>query len=154
MEPNPMTDVESSGVVEDRAETDPAKEPHFFKSTRRPLLLVSAGAAGAVAITLAVVFGVMWGLTSSELQRVSQSLEAAEASSATATAQLAKTNQELSDTKLAFYNLERGAKYTACVNYYGAFTQGSGFSASVAVSVATSSCASESAWTFEVKPAP
>ena len=68
--------------------------------------------------------------------------------------QLSATKGKLTDTKLAFYNIERGAKYTACVQYYGGFTLGSGFSAKSAVSVATDSCASESAWTFDIKPAP
>ncbi len=49
--------------------------------------------------------------------------------------------------------LERDAKYTACVSYYGGFSQGAGLS-SMAVSIAVDSCAAESDQTISVKKAP
>lgn len=45
----------------------------------------------------------------------------------------------------AYVSLTRDAKYTAYVQYYGGYALGMGYNAQTAVSVATSSCANESA---------
>jgi hypothetical protein len=120
-----------------------------------PTALTGAlGAVGVLAVAAAVTFGILWGVTSAELRNAQADVRAAQSELSEVQGQLAASETEVADTRLAFYNLERGAKYTACVQYFGGFTQGAGFNAQVAVNVASDSCASESAWTFDIKPAP
>lgn len=118
------------------------------------IALPVAGTLGVLTVAAALAFGILWGITSADLRNSQDDLGAAQSELSDVQGQLSDTEAELTDTKLAFYNLERGAKYTACVQYYGGFTQGSGFSSKMAVNVAIDSCAAESAWTFAIKPAP
>lgn len=131
-----------------------AKPPAPARAGGRSALTGAVGAIGVLAVVAAVTFGVLWGVTSADLRNAQSDVQAAQSELSDVQGQLAEAETEVEDTRLAFYNLERGAKYTACVQYYGGFTQGAGFNAQTAVSVAGDSCASESAWTFDIKPAP
>jgi hypothetical protein len=164
------------GELEDPAlETVPEPESEPELATGAPdrkhgasTLSKVVGTAAVLALVLSVLFGVLWGISSTEL-RDSQSsladqtarLAAAQAKLTDAKGELADANGEIADvtedlvdSKLANFILQRGAEYTACLSYYGGFYSGAGIPTNSSVTLAKGSCASESAWNIDIQPAP
>jgi hypothetical protein len=146
-----MEDEKSEGVASGKSEevTPDAKastttSPSAHK--RIPAVWAIVTAVGVLAIAAATTFAMLWGATSADLQERDAAL-------ADATARVSAAEAKSSAAVDALAALERAAKYTACVQYYGGYYYGAGLD-EWAFEGSKEACASESAWVFTIKPLP